>query len=150
MLPDDSAAELNNADEGLSIAPLIDCVFLLLIYFIVSTTLKQSEADLGIRLPGNVQMSKSVEMPDEQIIEISADGRIVLNNTPFGKSPDERELPDLELTLQRYRESCRLANNKDLITIMADGDTRHQRIIDVMNACAAAGCTNVTIGGGGD
>ncbi|MFO1489452.1 MAG: hypothetical protein U1F87_00720 [Kiritimatiellia bacterium] len=31
---------------------------------------------------------------------------------------------------------------------MADGDTKHQRVIDVMNACAAAGCTNVTIGGG--
>ncbi|MFO1520761.1 MAG: hypothetical protein U1G05_01735 [Kiritimatiellia bacterium] len=31
---------------------------------------------------------------------------------------------------------------------MADGETKHQRVIDVMNACAAAGCTNVTIGGG--
>ena len=149
MLQDDSN-ELNTAEEGLSIAPLIDCVFLLLIYFITSTSLRQLEADLGIRLPGNVQLSKSVEMPDEQIVEISADGRIVLNNTAYGADPNIRDLPDLELTLQRYRESCRLANNKDLITIMADGETKHQRVIDVMNACAAANCTNVTIGGGGE
>lgn len=142
--------ELNKAEEGLSIAPLIDCVFLLLIYFVTSTSLRQQEADLGIRLPGSVQLSKSVEMPDEQIIEISADGRIVLNNTTYGSSPDARDLPDLEATLLRYREACRLAGNKDLITIMADGQTLHQRVIDVMNACAGAGCTNVTIGGGGD
>ena len=148
LLGDDD--DLTKAEEGLSIAPLIDCVFLLLIYFITSTSLRQLEADLGIRLPGSVQMSKSVEMPDEQIVEISADGRIVLNNTTYGTTPDVHELPDLETTLLRYRESCRLANNKDLITIMADGATRHQRVIDVMNACAAAGCTNVTIGGGGE
>ncbi|MFO1489453.1 MAG: biopolymer transporter ExbD [Kiritimatiellia bacterium] len=88
LLGDDD--ELNKAEEGLSIAPLIDCVFLLLIYFVTSTSLRQLEADLGIRLPGNVQLSKSVEMPDEQIVEISADGRIILNNTTYSGDPKEQ------------------------------------------------------------
>jgi biopolymer transport protein ExbD len=37
-----------------------------------------------------------------------------------------------------------------MVTIVAEGDTLHQRIIDVMNACAAAGIKNVTVGMGGD
>ncbi|MFO1520762.1 MAG: biopolymer transporter ExbD [Kiritimatiellia bacterium] len=91
LLGDDD--ELNKAEEGLSIAPLIDCVFLLLIYFVTSTSLRQLEADLGIRLPGNVQLSKSVEMPDEQIVEISADGRIILNNTTYSETPRNATCP---------------------------------------------------------
>ena len=38
----------------LQIAPLIDVVFLLLIYFMVTSSLKKSEADLGITLPGSI------------------------------------------------------------------------------------------------
>ena len=61
--------ELLNEKVGLQIAPLIDVVFLLLIYFMVSSSLKRSEADLGLSLPGQVKQTESVAMPDEQIIE---------------------------------------------------------------------------------
>ncbi|MBT8046067.1 MAG: biopolymer transporter ExbD, partial [Pontiella sp.] len=71
--------ELTNEKTELQIAPLIDVVFLLLIYFMVSARLKRPEADLTLALPGVVSVSTQLEMPDEQIIEVLADGRIVLN-----------------------------------------------------------------------
>ena len=55
--------ELLEPKEGLQIAPLIDVVFLLLIYFMVTATLRKSEADIGISLPGTVFQSQQIQMP---------------------------------------------------------------------------------------
>ena len=62
----------------LPIAPLIDVVFLLLIYFMVVASLRPQEADLGITLPGTILQSKAVNMPDEQIIDVHPDYRVML------------------------------------------------------------------------
>ncbi len=61
----------NPQDSEFQMAPLIDCVFLLMVYFLMTTELTKSEADLGIQLPGLVKQFQVVKMPDEQIIEIS-------------------------------------------------------------------------------
>ena len=55
---------------GVPIAPMIDVVFLLLIYFMVSSTLERQEADLSFQLPGTVEQETPLDLPDEQIIEI--------------------------------------------------------------------------------
>jgi biopolymer transport protein ExbD len=130
-------------DPELSVASLIDMVFLLLIYFMVTASLVKSEGDLGIRLPGIVQQAVSVDMPDEQIIEVRKSGRVFLNGREFGSAASP-ELPELASTLTRYRVSSGAARNRAMVTIWADDDARHQRVIDVMNACAAAGIENVT------
>jgi biopolymer transport protein ExbD len=87
-------------------------------------------------------------MPDEQVIEIFADGRIVLNNTVYGKG-SSRDLPDLVVTLSRFKAACDNARTKALITIFAEDDALHQRVIDAMNACAGARIKNITFGTGG-
>lgn len=130
-------------DPQLDVAPLIDMVFLLLVYFMVTASLVKSEADLGIRLPGMVEQADSVDMPDEQIIEITATGAVFLNGRQFD-SATSAELPELQATLMRYRAASRADKNKAMVTIMANDETKQQRVIDVMNACAAAGIKNVT------
>lgn len=137
--------ELINEKADLQIAPLIDVVFLLLIYFMVSSSLKRSEADLSMSLPSAVEQAKELKMPDEQIIEVLANGHIVLNERQY-TDPNKADLADLENTLTRYREASALMNTPAMITIAAEDDSRHERVIDVMNACAGAGVTNVTFG----
>ncbi len=137
--------ELINEKTELQIAPLIDVVFLLLIYFMVSSSLKRSEADLSLSLPSQVAQAQSVKMPDEQIIEVLANGTILLNAREFS-DPQKRDLGDLEHTLVRYREASLLTGNPAMITIAPDDDSIHERVIDVMNACAGAGIKNVTFG----
>ena len=133
-------------DPQLDVAPLIDMVFLLLVYFMVTASLIKSEADLGIRLPGMVEQADSVDMPDEQIVEITATGAVFLNGRQFDSptSPTSADLPELQATLMRYRAASRADKNKAMVTIMANDETKQQRVIDVMNACAAAGIKNVT------
>ncbi|NQT94119.1 MAG: biopolymer transporter ExbD [Lentisphaerae bacterium] len=130
-------------EPELDIASLIDMVFLLLIYFMVTASLVKSEGDLGIRLPGVVQQAVTVDMPDEQIIEVRQTGRVLLNGREFG-SAESPELPDLAEMLERYRLASDASKNKALITIWAADEAKHQRVIDVMNACADAGIKNVT------
>jgi len=137
--------ELINEKTELQIAPLIDVVFLLLIYFMVSARLKRPEADLSLALPGAVSVSTQMEMPDEQIIEVNADGSIVLNNKVYA-SQDKSELAGLEYTLLRYAQAAKLSKTKAMITIAAEDDAVHERVIDVLNACAGAGIKNVTFG----
>ena len=134
---------LQTEEPELQIAPLIDMTFLLLIYFLVSCSLVKSEADLGIRLPGVLAQAQSVDMPDEQIVEIAKNGVVMLNGREYD-SALSTDLPQLVATLQRYQASAAGARNEAMITIAADDDTPHQRVIDVMNACAAAAIRNVT------
>ena len=127
----------------LPVSSLIDMTFLLLIYFMVTCSLTKSEADLSIRLPGVIRQAVSVDMPDEQVIEVTDTGTVLLNGRQFGGA-DPSDLSDLSYTLERYRASSASSGNKALITIWAADAAKHQRVIDVMDACAGAGIDNVT------
>ena len=130
-------------DPEMQVAPLIDCVFQLLIFFMVSASLAKSEGDLGIRLPGIVQQAVQVDMPDEQIVEVKANGDVYLNGQVYGKA-DTPDLPDLIVTLSRYKQASDASRNKPMVTIWAEDAAKHQRVIDVMDAIAAAGIEHVT------
>jgi len=144
---DKDSDELLDADEGLQISSLIDVVFLLLIYFIVTMTIRLPESDIGITLPGSVKQSKSVKMPAEQIIDIDEEGRIFLNNEQYG-TQGIHELPRLVQTLRKYKAAADSQGQKALVTIQATAKTKHQRVIDVMNACQGAGLKHMTFGMG--
>ncbi len=72
-------------DEGIEVqmAPLIDCVFLLLIFFLVATTLKKIEKELPLELPEAVTTAAR-EVPKSDILTVSIDDRGQLY---FGKDP---------------------------------------------------------------
>jgi biopolymer transport protein ExbD len=133
-------------EPELDMAPLIDMPFLVLSSFLCTCTLVMPEADLGIRLPGMVAQATAVEMPDEQMIEIRKTGEVLLNDRSFD-SATSVDLPELVATLIRYRLSAEASGGKALITIMAEDETSHQRVIDVMNACAAAKLKDVSFAG---
>ena len=138
---------LPSAEEPeFSMAPLIDMTFLLLIYFICTCSLIMPEADLGIRLPGMVAQATTVDMPDEQIVEVCENGQVFLNDREFD-SATATDLPELLRTLLQYKAASEAAGNPALITIWAEDQTPHQRVIDVMNACAAARLKDISFAG---
>jgi len=121
----------------IQIAPMIDCVFLLLIYFMVSATLEKQEADLSFELPGTVEQSEPIEMPDEQIIEIRGDGQVIVNEFAYD-SPESRRFIELATMLTRFKEASS-ANKVDAIVTISPADLAlHESIIKVMDAISVA------------
>lgn len=127
----------------MQMGPMIDMVFLLLVFFMVTAKPIQQESDIDIGLPGTVAQEESVDIPDEQRIVIAADGQVILNELPMDTATS-RELPTLLGTLIRFKQAADANKSEALVTIDAHDDAAHQRIVDVLNVCAKAEITGVT------
>jgi biopolymer transport protein ExbD len=134
---------------GVPIAPMIDVVFLLLIYFMVSSTLEQQEADLSFQLPGSVVQDEPLDLPDEQIIEIREDGQVVVNDYPYD-SPEAPRYEELAAMLTRFREASSANKVEAIVTISPANSVPHAQIIKVMDACSLAGVEAVNFALGDD
>jgi len=132
-----------------AMTPLIDCVFLLLVFFMVSTTFNKSEADISFSLPGTAAQSEAVEMPDEQIIQITEGGNVFLNDLEYDAAGDS-EMPELVKTLVLFRQTAEANHVPAMITIAPEDAVTQQRVVDVLNACTAAKVGNVTFAVGGE
>jgi biopolymer transport protein ExbD len=124
------------------IAPLIDAVFLLLIYFMVTSSLEKQEADISFQLPGTVEQEEPLELPDEQIIEIREDGQVVVNEYSYDQ-PGANKLVELQAMLSRLKQASEANKTTTQVTISPAPKTKHATIIHVMDAVSAAGITGV-------
>jgi biopolymer transport protein ExbD len=127
----------------MQMGPMIDMVFLLLVFFMVTAKPIKQESDISLGLPGTVAQEETLDLPDEQRIRIEDDGRIMLNDSVLGAPADEK-LGELVATLKRFKESAEANKSEALVTLDAADGTNHQRIVDVLNACARADITGVT------
>ena len=129
----------------MDISPLIDIAFLLLIYFLVTTTLMKQEADLSMTLPGVSKVESSPVPVDQMMIEIEATGVILVNRETVDSDMANNEVPNLTDRLNRYAAAAKIAQSEALVVIKCDGSVPEQRFIDVLNACAKSGIKNVSI-----
>ena len=127
----------------MQMGPMIDMVFLLLVFFMVTAKPVKQESDISLGLPGTVSAEESVELPDEQRIRNEDDGSIVLNDSVIGP-PADSALTGLVATLKRFKESADANKADALVTLDASDGTNQQRIVDVLNACAKADIGGVT------
>ena len=121
--------------DKVDITPMIDVVFLLLIYFMLLPL--QQEADIAIKLPSETPPAESLDLPSEHIIDVYPNGMVLLNGAPMDGN-DDRIMSRLTTTLTRLRLSSDRAKISTIVKIQADPDSPHQRSIDVLNACAKA------------
>ena len=129
-------------EPSMQIAPMIDVVFLMLIYFMVSASLMRQEADISFQLPGVAEQQEPLEMPDEQIIEIGPDGQVSMNEYRYD-APESSRLRDLQRTLARFRQASDANKVEAVVTIAPHQAVPHEVIVRVMDACSAAGIANV-------
>ena len=133
--------DILKSEDKINMTPMIDVVFLLLIYFMFLPL--SQEADIGIRLPSNTPPAENLELPSEHIIDVYPNGLILLNGAPMD-SLDDRTMSRLTRTLTRLKNSSDRAGIDTVVKIQADPDSPHQRAIDVLNACAKASIKKVS------
>ena len=139
----------DNVKAEVDMTPMIDCVFLLLVFFMVSTTFNKQEADISFALPGTAEQSDSVEIPDEQIIQITEAGNVFLNDLEYD-APTDPDMPELIKTLELFRQTAEANKVPAMITIAPEDNVKQQRVVDVLNACTAAKIANVTFAVGAE
>lgn len=137
---------LEHPQIELQIAPMIDVCFLLLFFYILTAKPVKPESDMTMTLPGTIPQEQTLEIPDEQRLLIQDNGQIVLNDLPLD-SIESSELPTLLNTLKRFKETADANKSEALITLDVSDKAIHQRVVDVLNACATAGIQGVTFAG---
>ena len=128
---------------GFQIAPMIDVVFVIMLFFMVMAGAGQKEHDLNLKLPGTSSADKPVDVIEETQVRVLDTGEILLNDEPMG-DPEDSKLQNLSLTMIKLEESSKAAESKVVVTIMADEFAPFQRVIDVLNALSIARIQNVT------
>jgi len=134
--------DLMNKKAELQITPLIDVVFLLLIYFMVTSSLIKKEADLSFMLPAKVDTPDPISLPIEALIEISDTGDVTMEGVLFGA--DGNNLDDLIMQLLTLKEAAESSASELIVNILPSDSARHGRIVKVMDACAAARVQNMS------
>ncbi len=124
-------------DEAIEVqmAPLIDCVFLLLIFFLVASTLKKIEKELPINLPTSgaaIQVS-SKETPF--VISVDSMGNTYINSKLVGTDM-------LHNSIRNYAGSPGEASHKK-VRLDIDKNTRGQDIIRILDLCEFEGIRNI-------
>ena len=134
--------DLMNKKAEMQVTPLIDVVFLLLIYFMVTASLIQKEADLSFMLPAKVDVPDTLDLPIEVLIEVSEMGDIIIEGMIFGS--EEQNLDDLIGQLLSLKEAAESTGSELIVNILPADKALHGRIINVMDACAAADVKNMS------
>ena len=134
---------VNDGSAGFQIAPMIDVVFVIMLFFMLMAGSVKVEKELNTKLPGVALTSAPTDFVDEQIIAISPQGDVTLNDEPFD-STGSTDLPQLKATLMRLKQAGDAAKSPVLITIVSDPQAKYSRTINVLDALDVAGIGNVT------
>lgn len=121
----------SSEEDGIDISPLIDVVFILLIFFMVSTTFVK-DAQLELQRPS----AQSAEAADTKSVRISIDrqGAVYLGE----------EAIRLWMLQSRVREQLR-ASSQSSVLVIADRSTPTELLIDVVDQCRMGGAKDVGV-----
>lgn len=121
----------------INLASLIDVVFILLLFFVVTTTFTR-ETQLKVDLPEAVSGTPPEQTELKQVeVLIGADGAFSVN----GKALLESNLSNLMAALQKESDG----DNSLPLIISADGKTPHQAVITAMDAAGKLGFSHLRI-----
>ncbi len=119
---------------SMNLTPMIDVVFLLIIFFMVGTRFVDNEKKIQLKLPSVAKVESSAALSRKRVVHVMQDGKIQLDDSPI-------TLDELTATLRETRERNPNVN----VAVRGDADGAFQHVASVMAACRAAGVTNLAI-----
>ena len=121
------------AEDTIQLAPLIDIVFLTLVFFMTTTVYKSLESEVDIALPTANSAVPSERTRGEIIINLREDGQIVLNNR-------ELSIPELQEVLNRVSANF----PGGAVIVRGDREANLGRALAILNCCRNADIQNVS------
>ncbi|MDH5433063.1 MAG: biopolymer transporter ExbD [Gammaproteobacteria bacterium] len=121
------------SDTAINLTPLIDVVFLLLIFFMVSTSFTR-ETQIKLELP-TADVEKMESKPESIEISVDREGRFFVNGNALANNQVE--------TLKRALEPLVAENNSIPVIISADANAAYQSVVKALDATSQMGISNL-------
>ncbi len=118
------------------LTPLIDIVFLLLIFFLITTTFTKEKRPMVPLQEPDAQSAENPAADQHLTVHIVEDGRMFLEDKEVAADSD----------LAEAFEALEAQNADATIVIRADGDARHRKVVKVMDLARKAGLRKFGIG----
>jgi biopolymer transport protein ExbD len=121
-----------NRRESLTmdLTPLIDVVFLLLVFFLVTSVFKKDELALLLKLPKTEQGAGSQKKVDQITIELSN---------------EEVAIDGKKIDIEKLEEGLTKAQKETLINLRVDGDVRYERLVKVLDLLQTKKLENISL-----
>ena len=123
---------LQNEPMTLQLAPFIDVILFLLIFFLLTWNISRYEAELSISLPVAEQSETPKRMPGEILINVTKDGAIIVNRMNL----TNEKLADILTQVTRDFPD-------QAVILRADAATPYQDVIRVIDICKSAKVWNI-------
>jgi biopolymer transport protein ExbD len=122
---------------GFLIAPMVDILLVVLVFFIVTWNFALSENELDVRVPSAAKANETQPYVGQVVINIKADGTIIVNR-------QAKTLPEL---LQLLKKLSQLYPDQAAI-VRGDQGVEYKHIVEVLDICRQADIWNVAFATG--
>ncbi len=117
-----------------ALTSMLDVIFLLLCFFVTASVFSQWESEISIQLPSAKTSDEPDRLPGEIIANVARDGSVRVNGTSLTLS----ELTSRLAKIAKYYPG-------QAVIVRADKDARYESLVDVIDACRAAGVWNFSL-----
>ena len=117
---------------GIQLAPLVDVLLLLLIFFLLTWNAARNENELDVKVPKASAAKEKTSPIGDVVVNVKADGNVVVNRRTLSAP----ELGELLKNLVQL-------NADQAVVIRGDEAGAYKNIIGVLNICSESGITNV-------
>ncbi len=114
-------------EPELNLTPMIDIVFLLIIFFMVGTRFSEIEQQYDIELPSAGAVAPMSSRPDAMVLNVARTGEVTVNGELI-------PMAEVQTRLEKAKE----AYAEQAVLIRGDGEGTYQSIVDVMDLCHKA------------
>lgn len=121
-------------EPTLNLTPMVDIVFLLIIFFMVGTQFAEMERSIDVQLPTVSSVTPLTNLPDAKVIDIHDDGKLEYEGT-------EVALEDLQGVLEEARENY----SGQAIVLRGDQRCVYQQIMNVIAVCKRAKISSISL-----
>ena len=121
-------------EPSLNLTPMVDIVFLLIIFFMVGTQFSEMERSVEIQLPTVADVTPLTTLPDSKIVEIREDGSL---------SYEQQELA-LD-TLQQRLIAAQKNYAEQAVILRGDQKCSYQHIMNVIAVCKRAKIASISL-----
>jgi biopolymer transport protein ExbD len=124
------------ADEmpTLNLTPMIDVLFLLIIFFVAGTKFIESERQIALKVPTVSDKGALTAAPEKKVVNVYSDGQITLDRKAVS-------LEELTAKLTAAHQQFKGLG----VLVRGDAGAQFQRVASVLNACKQAGIADLGI-----